>query len=66
MLVGRELGRELGIIGLDVVIIDEDSFYVSVHIEADLAPGCVKAVSTGEVDAREPVAFPIFFDSSIK
>ena len=41
MLVGRELGRELGIIGLDVVIIDEDSFYVSVHIEADLAPGHV-------------------------
>ena len=35
------VGIELGISGIDVGILDEERFNVSVHSEADLAPGHV-------------------------
>ena len=54
------VGKDLGIGGIDVAILGEDGFDVTVHHEANLELGHVKAVSPGEFNVHKLVAFPLF------
>ena len=60
------VGQDMGLGGIDVSILNEVGFDVSIYCELTLAPGHVKAVSPGNFNARDLVAFPIFCDTSIK
>ena len=60
------VGRYLGLVRLDVAILDEDGLNVTIHIEVNPALGNFRALSPGKIDGGRLIALPVFCYSSIK